>query len=262
MHLNIQGRHLSITPALNDYVKAKIQKVKYHFDHIIHAHVVLQLDKEKFVAEATLTVEHHHFHNKITSDDMYKSIDLLFDKIERQVRRYKEALRDKKRRFLRKKNTFKWHSREILELQQASKIFIDDIQVAVKPMSNLEAVLQLALEKKPTIKGFFNVNNEDHLSFLIKEAPADQYALIAYNDIWEFSSLKYIGREASNHSKEEIVIHQVEPITASWESIEQAVDFLLDNESYYRFFTSLRTEREMLLYKVNNTHFKLLREET
>ena len=90
MHLNIQGRHLAITPSLNDYVKTKLKKIKYYFDHIVHAHVVLEVIKNQQIAEITVTVEHHHFHNRTSSGDMYKSIDLLFDKLENQVHNYKE----------------------------------------------------------------------------------------------------------------------------------------------------------------------------
>ncbi len=256
MNLNIQGRHLAITPALNSYVKKKLQKIKYYFDHILHAHIVLQTDKNNFIAEGTLTVEQHYFHNKVTTEDMYKSIDLLFDKLERQVRRYKEALRDSRRRLnARNDEKHQSHTRELELLQKSSKIFIDKLPSSPKPMSVLEAVLQLRIDKSVPLKGFFSLEHNEHLTFLLREERAEHFALIAYEYFWEFSALELLQDE---QGKQLLVTHHVEPIKPSLESIEDAVDFLLHNDSRYRFFTSLRTEHEMLLYEQNKRHFSLL----
>jgi putative sigma-54 modulation protein len=95
MNLSIQGRHITVTPSLHEHVKDKITKIKDHFDHIIHAHTVLSVERSDQIAEATITVGHRHFHNKYKSEDMYKSIDKLFDKLERQVRRHKNFIQEK-----------------------------------------------------------------------------------------------------------------------------------------------------------------------
>ena len=90
MNLNVSGHHLDVTPAIRDYVRAKIERVKRHFDHVIDAHVILTVDKLRQKAEVTLHVRGKDLHCESTEEDLYAAIDLLADKLDRQVLRYKE----------------------------------------------------------------------------------------------------------------------------------------------------------------------------
>jgi len=45
MNLNLTGNHLDITPAIRDYVVAKLDRITRHFDHVIDAHVILSVNK-------------------------------------------------------------------------------------------------------------------------------------------------------------------------------------------------------------------------
>lgn len=96
MNLNVTGHHLEITPALQSYVRSKLQRVARHFDHVIDAHVVLSVDKLRQKAEATLHVRGKDLHCESEEEDLYAAIDLLADKLDRQVLRYKGKLFDKR----------------------------------------------------------------------------------------------------------------------------------------------------------------------
>jgi putative sigma-54 modulation protein len=94
MQLNITGHHIELSPALNDYVKTKLQRVQRHFDHVVDAHFVLGLEKQLHRAEATIHVAGNKMHATSDHADMYAAIDLTIDKLDRQVKRHKEKLTD------------------------------------------------------------------------------------------------------------------------------------------------------------------------
>ncbi|MGH8708124.1 MAG: ribosome hibernation-promoting factor, HPF/YfiA family [Burkholderiales bacterium] len=89
MNLNLSGHHLEITPALRSYVEGKLARVKRHFDHVIDAHVVLSVDKLRQKAEVTLHVRGRDIHCASEEQDLYAAIDLVTDKLDRQVLKYK-----------------------------------------------------------------------------------------------------------------------------------------------------------------------------
>jgi putative sigma-54 modulation protein len=96
MNLNVSGHHLEITPAIRDYVRSKIERVTRHFDHVIDAHVILTVDKLRQKAECTLHVAGKDLHCECEQDDLYAAIDLLADKLDRQVLRYKDKRYEKR----------------------------------------------------------------------------------------------------------------------------------------------------------------------
>ena len=95
MNLNVSGHQLEVTPAIRKYVNAKLQRVKRHFDHLIDAHVILSVVKLKQKAEVTLHVRGKDIHCQCEDEDLYAAIDLLVDKLDRQVLKYKGKRFDK-----------------------------------------------------------------------------------------------------------------------------------------------------------------------
>ncbi|HEY8249869.1 MAG TPA: ribosome-associated translation inhibitor RaiA [Burkholderiales bacterium] len=92
MNLSVSGHHLEVTPALRSYVEAKIGRVTRHFDHVIDAHVILTSSKLTQKAEVTLHVSGKDLHCESEEGDLYAAIDLLADKLDRQVLKYKDKL--------------------------------------------------------------------------------------------------------------------------------------------------------------------------
>jgi putative sigma-54 modulation protein len=89
MNLNVSGHHLEVTPAIRSYVKAKLERVARHFDQVIDAHVILTVEKLLQKAEVTLHVPGKELHCESEQPDLYAAIDLLADKLDRQLQRYK-----------------------------------------------------------------------------------------------------------------------------------------------------------------------------
>jgi putative sigma-54 modulation protein len=92
MNLQLTGHHVDITPALRDYVRNKLERVTRHFDHVIDVNVVLTVDKLQQKVEATVHVRGKDLHAESTEPDMYAAIDILADKLDRQIVKHKEKL--------------------------------------------------------------------------------------------------------------------------------------------------------------------------
>ena len=92
MNLSVSGHHLEVTPAIRTYVQSKLERVTRHFDHVIDAHVILTVDKLRQKAEVTLHVRGKDLHCECEEEDLYAAIDLLADKLDRQVLKHKEKL--------------------------------------------------------------------------------------------------------------------------------------------------------------------------
>ena len=94
MNLNISGHHLDVTPAIRDYVTAKLERVTRHFDSVIDVGVILSVDKLQHKVEATVHVRGKDIHVESIDADMYAAIDLLADKLDRQILKHKEKMQD------------------------------------------------------------------------------------------------------------------------------------------------------------------------
>ena len=94
MNLHFTGHHLEITSALREHVQSKLARISHHFEHLIDVKVTLSVEKLAHKIEVTLHVPGNDIHAECVDSDMYKAIDLLADKLDRQVLRYKERQRD------------------------------------------------------------------------------------------------------------------------------------------------------------------------
>jgi len=94
MQVNITGHHVDVTPALRAYVTEKMQRISRHFDHVISINVILTVEKHTKEAEATLHAAGKSIFANDKNEDMYAAIDGMVDKLDRQVRRHKDKIRD------------------------------------------------------------------------------------------------------------------------------------------------------------------------
>lgn len=90
MQVNISGHHVEVTEALQSYVSTKLDKLERHFDQIGNVQVTLTVEKERQRAEASLNVKGAQLHADAEHDDLYAAIDLMNDKLDRQLIKHKE----------------------------------------------------------------------------------------------------------------------------------------------------------------------------
>ena len=95
MHIHVNGRNVEITDAIKAYAKEKLGKVAAHYDQIQAIDIILTVIKnpsvaDSHVAEVNCKVMGDMIKVEEKAESMYASIDLISDKLERQVRKYKE----------------------------------------------------------------------------------------------------------------------------------------------------------------------------
>lgn len=94
MQINLTGHHIEITDSLRNYVTEKMEKLERHFDKVSNTHVILSLENVKHKAEATVHMTGNDIFANAIEDDMYAAIDSLIDKLDRQVKKYKEKMKN------------------------------------------------------------------------------------------------------------------------------------------------------------------------
>ena len=94
MQWSVSGHHVEITPSLRNYVGTTLAKLERHFDNMTDIHCVLTVEKLQHRAEATIQVGGGTIHADAIEPDMYAAIDMLVDKLDRQVKKHKEKLTD------------------------------------------------------------------------------------------------------------------------------------------------------------------------
>lgn len=95
MQFNLTGKHLEITPALREYVDNMLSQLDNMSQLITSAQVTLLIEKHESIAEATLGIANNAtVHGDAKHEDMYAAIDLLGQKLEKQVQKIKEKQLD------------------------------------------------------------------------------------------------------------------------------------------------------------------------
>ena len=99
MNLTISGHHLEVTPALRSYVTTKLDRITRHFDQLVDIKVLLSVEKQKEKdkrqrAECNIHVKGNDMFAESSHEDLYAAVDELVDKLDRQVGRHKEKIKD------------------------------------------------------------------------------------------------------------------------------------------------------------------------
>ena len=135
MNYIISGKNIEVTDALKQAIYEKLERIEKFFGEDTAAQVTLSVDKDRQKIEVTIPVKGNIIRSEQSSTDMYVSIDLVVDVIERQIRRYKTRLMNQKY----DGTSFK---QEFMEQEDDVE---DDEKFAIKPMDVEEACVQMEL---------------------------------------------------------------------------------------------------------------------
>jgi putative sigma-54 modulation protein len=92
MNLTISGHHVDVTPAIREYVMNKLDRITRHFDQVIDITVIFTVEKLRQKAEINLHLRGKDLHCEAVHEDLYAAIDMLIDKLDRQVVKHKECI--------------------------------------------------------------------------------------------------------------------------------------------------------------------------
>jgi putative sigma-54 modulation protein len=149
MQITTTFRHLDPSDALKSYAEEKLERVNKYIDEPVVAQVFMTVEKIRHCAEVTITAKGITIKASEETNDMYSAIDAVVDKIERQLRRYKERIKDHKptSESLDRQVKKSIVAAESID-QQLEPVVIRSKTFSIKPMSVDEAVMQMDLLHK------------------------------------------------------------------------------------------------------------------
>jgi putative sigma-54 modulation protein len=142
MNINVRGKQIKMTDALKDYAEKRVGKLGKYSDDFTDVQVTLSVEKERQRIEVTAPLNGFLLRGEEETDDMYSSIDLVVDKLERQMEKYRKRIGKKRVKTIKDEPNYL--------LQADDEIYeLDDIvktkRFPAKLMSVDEAVMQMNL---------------------------------------------------------------------------------------------------------------------
>jgi len=172
MRIITRGKNIEVTDALKDYVDKKIGKIAKYFDEDTEALVTLSVVKGTHVVDATLLLQGGMLiRGEVESPDMYASIDMVTEKLERQIRKYKTRIN-------RKARQLGTNGDDGTSFEDEPKI-VKTKRFAIKPMLPDEAVLQMNLLEHDF---FMFINAETNKANVVYRRKDGNFGLIEPQD--------------------------------------------------------------------------------
>lgn len=143
MKINVRGKNMEVSPALQEYLEKRMGKLEKYFDSQIEVQVTMSIVKGDHIVEATISIDGLILRGEETSQDIYASIDMVVDKLERQMHKYKTKINRKL-----KYSGIKDLNEQMVETkpqEDAEPVVVRTKRFAMKPMSVEEAILQMNL---------------------------------------------------------------------------------------------------------------------
>lgn len=145
MIINIRGKNIEVTDALGEYVEKRIGKLDRFFDTETEAQVLLGVTRENNIIEVTILLNGMILRGEESTPDMYASIDLVVDKLEKQIEKYKTKLNRNLRQKASKRMIKQEREAKNVDLEEDEPQVVRVKRFAMKPMTVEEAVLQMNL---------------------------------------------------------------------------------------------------------------------
>ena len=144
MKKNIRGDKITVTDSIKSYIDEKIEKLNKYFDNEnIEAKIIIRVSNNKQIIEVTIPTDKYTLRAEERNDDLYAAIDLVIDKLERQIRKNKTRLNDRY-----KKETFADFNIAFFneeDEEEDDQLIVKRKVIDLKPMDEEEAILQMEL---------------------------------------------------------------------------------------------------------------------
>jgi len=145
MKYNIRGDKLEVTDAINNYVESKLDRLnKYFKEDDILANVLLRVRGNSQIIEVTIPTAKFILRSEEEDKDLYAAIDLVTDKLERQIRKNKTRLNKQNVDNKYKELNFDYEL-ETEEENSIDEVIVKRKKLEMKPMDEEEAILEMNL---------------------------------------------------------------------------------------------------------------------
>jgi len=143
MNITLRGDKIKITDAMKDYAQEKLEKINKYLDDSanVNANIVVKVENYKQKVEVTIPLKNFILRSEEVQDDFYAAMDVVVDKIERQIRKNKTKLQSKKVKDY-KEIVFDYIEEDDSDEEE---VIVRRKKIDVKPMSEEEAIIQMEL---------------------------------------------------------------------------------------------------------------------
>ncbi len=260
MKINITARKLEVSKNLREYAEKKFSRLEKYFHQLIDAHIIFSIDKLDHIAEVTVNGDGVQFYGIEKSGDMYSSVDLLIDKLEKQVVKYKE------KHSSHKVVPFN----EMINIEETAesgrKIKIN--QVSHKPLDGIGAYLEMKLNKMDFIifkQGVMDIkeNSVDYLnknySVLYKDGETLKmteipFELIQENDYDPQKFVTYtLELKKDSPVNPEITFHKIQGTSISKMTTNEAIKKIESDGAPFIAFFNTESNYFNVVYKKGNS---------
>ncbi len=138
MNITVTFRHVAASDGLRNYATHKVERLRKFVRHLLDAHVILAVEKQRHRAEIIVSGRDGTFSATEETNDLYSALDLALDKIERQLKKS-----DDKRKRHKGQRATEFSVPKVTDSAESSGFRITMRRVELKPMSLEEALLQL-----------------------------------------------------------------------------------------------------------------------
>ena len=165
MKFIIRGQKLEVTESIKSYIEEKIGKLDKYFENPeeLTATVVVRVRGKEQIVEVTVPSKKVILRAEESNEDLYASIDLVSDKLERQIRKNKTKIRSKKSKANYESFIVDF---EVEKEEENENLIVKRKELDTKPMSEEEAVLQMELVGHPFF--IFKKATTDNISVVYK----------------------------------------------------------------------------------------------
>ena len=259
MHQNIIGKNVRITKNVREHIANKMQGIKIQADRIIDANIICEHIHEKYIVHGTITLGKKVFHDEEKEKDLYVAIDMMFQKIERKIRKAKEKVIDKSQRAVVDKTI------KVEEDEDAYSI--KTVGIYEKPLEELDAILHFNSDKNPFMAYFPIRRDEDLYNIKIGKYPSFLFR-DNKNIVYEIHNIENQETKHSHWNIEKVSVANDNNINYSEKSrykieeynVSEAVNYLIENkDKKFVVYLSSITEQIEGLYKESNDSFVLIR---
>ena len=141
MKLTVRGNKLEVTDSIRNYVEEKLGKLDKYFEEAdeINANVLFRIQGKNQIVEVTVPIKKYILRAEEANEDLYASIDLVVEKLERQIRKNKTRIKERKVKDIPVINF------EAIIEEEPKTTIVKRKSVEMKPMDEEEAVLQMEL---------------------------------------------------------------------------------------------------------------------
>ena len=153
MQIIFTSKHVEVSPALKQYAETKLGKLERFFDHVQEVHVMESMLRNQHIIEVTLKADGTLIRAEERSPDMYTSIDLVVDKLDRQLKRYKDRFITRTRESLGGMKMQEATAPAGLPMaapveeegEEATSTIVRTKRFAIKPMDPEEAAMEMEM---------------------------------------------------------------------------------------------------------------------